>query len=177
MTSSSTTPTAADQGDRVPLPPVAPEVVAAAVEGLTSRLRKKLDAAIERCAAAPVAVEDGILRIDCGADAEVTLHPGASGTVGAPEQARCTCLLAPRCLHRAAVLGACPVADPGAGAPDHRSADPQPAGAGEGAGAPDGGSGAPDAATAQDRVHPSAAPAPTSAQRSAAAGLWGAAAA
>ncbi|MEU9779045.1 hypothetical protein AB0E18_30995, partial [Streptomyces sp. NPDC047968] len=82
--------------------------MAAAVEGLTSRLRKKLDAAIERCAAAPVAVEDGAWRIDCGADAEVTLHPGASGTVAAAEQARCTCLLAPRCLHRAAVLGAPP---------------------------------------------------------------------
>ncbi|MFG3381316.1 hypothetical protein [Streptomyces sp. NPDC047999] len=177
MTSSRTPRTTADQGDRVPLPPVAPEVVAAAVEGLTSRLRKKLDAAIERCAAAPVAVEDGAWRIDCGADAEVTLHPGASGTVAAAEQARCTCLLAPRCLHRAAVLGACPVADPGAGGPDRRSADPRPAGAGEGAGAPDAGPGTPDASTARDRVRPSAAPAPTSAQRSAAAGLWAAAAA
>ncbi|MFE7843001.1 hypothetical protein ACFU53_45150, partial [Streptomyces sp. NPDC057474] len=93
------------------LPPAAPDVVAAAVESLTSRLRKKLDAAIETYAAVPVTVDGGALRIRCGEDAEVTLTPGPSGAVTDAEQAVCSCLLAPRCLHRAAVLSACPVAD------------------------------------------------------------------
>ncbi|MEV6157661.1 hypothetical protein AB0L53_45725 [Nonomuraea sp. NPDC052129] len=94
------------------LPPAAPQLVAAAVEGLTSRLRKKLDAAIEQYAALPVAVDDEGIRITCGEDAVVTLTPGPSGAIVDDGQARCSCLLAPRCVHRAAVLSACPVADP-----------------------------------------------------------------
>ncbi|UUU36062.1 hypothetical protein JIX56_43000 [Streptomyces sp. CA-210063] len=93
------------------LPPAAPDVVAAAVESLTSRLRKKLDAAIETYAALPITVDDGVLRIRCGEDAEVTLTPNPSGAVTDAEHVVCGCLLAPRCLHRAAVLSACPVAD------------------------------------------------------------------
>ncbi|MFJ6085226.1 hypothetical protein ACIQI8_27835 [Streptomyces sp. NPDC092369] len=93
------------------LPPVAPEVAAAAVEGLTSRLRKKLDAAIETYVSAPVTVEGAVRRVRCGEDAEVVLTPGPSGAVTDAEQAVCSCLLSPRCLHRAAVLGASPVAD------------------------------------------------------------------
>ncbi|MEV0350037.1 hypothetical protein AB0H88_30030 [Nonomuraea sp. NPDC050680] len=94
------------------LPPVAPQVVAAAVESLTSRLRKKLDAAIEQYAAVPVVADAEGIRISCGEDAVVTLSPGPSGAIADDGQARCGCLLAPRCLHRAAVLSACPVADP-----------------------------------------------------------------
>lgn len=94
------------------LPPAAPDVVAAAVEGLTSRLRKKLDAAVESYAALPVADFDGVLRIRCGEDAEVSLTPGPSGVLVDAEQAVCSCLLAPRCLHRAAILSACPVPEP-----------------------------------------------------------------
>ncbi|MEU0950541.1 hypothetical protein ABZ379_49195, partial [Streptomyces canus] len=82
------------------LPPVAPEVVAAAVEQLTSRLRKKLDAAIETYATLPVAADGTVRRVRCGEDAEVTLTPGPSGAVTEAAQARCSCLLAPRCLHR-----------------------------------------------------------------------------
>ncbi|MDV9178596.1 SWIM zinc finger family protein, partial [Streptomyces sp. W16] len=93
------------------LPPVAPEVAAAAVEALTSRLRKKLDAAIDTYVAAPVIVEGAVRRVRCGEDAEVVLAPGPSGAVTDAGEAVCSCLLAPKCLHRAAVLGACPVAD------------------------------------------------------------------
>lgn len=93
------------------LPPVAPDVVAAAVEGLTSRLRKKLDEAIGLYAATPVTADGGTIRVSRGEDAVVTLSPGPSGAVTDPDEARCSCLLAPRCLHRAAVLGACPIAD------------------------------------------------------------------
>jgi hypothetical protein len=98
------------------LPPAAADVVAEAVEGLTSRLRKKLDAAIELYAAVPATRTTGddgdSVGIACGEDAVVTLRPGPSGAVTHADQAECTCLLAPRCLHRAAVLSACPVADP-----------------------------------------------------------------
>ncbi|MGV9316498.1 hypothetical protein ACWDR0_30575 [Streptomyces sp. NPDC003691] len=93
------------------LPPTAPEVTAAAVAGLTSRLLKKLDAAVEAYAALPVVVTGTERRVRCGADAEVVLTPGPSGAVTDDGQAVCSCLLAPRCLHRAAVLSACPVAD------------------------------------------------------------------
>ncbi|WP_328693991.1 SWIM zinc finger family protein [Streptomyces phaeochromogenes] len=94
----------------LPLPPVAPEVFASAVESLTTRLRGRLDAAVEALTAAPVTAEGGTFAVRCGEDALVTLAPNPSGTVTDTEQARCTCLLAPRCLHRAAVLGACPIA-------------------------------------------------------------------
>ncbi|NUW37345.1 SWIM zinc finger family protein [Nonomuraea sp. SMC257] len=109
------------------LPPVAPHVVAAAVEGLTSRLRKKLDAAVEQYAALPVVAVDGEgLRITCGEDAVVTLSPGASGVVEEEGQAGCSCLLAPRCLHRAAVLSACPPADATPAEPTTHATDPPP---------------------------------------------------
>ncbi|MFI8263046.1 MULTISPECIES: SWIM zinc finger family protein [unclassified Streptomyces] len=94
------------------LPPVAPEVLAEAVENLTARLRKKLDAAIEGCAAGAVRGDDGGVTVRFGEDALVTLRPGPDGAVTAAGQATCTCLLAPRCLHRAAALGAAPLADP-----------------------------------------------------------------
>ncbi|MFE2151890.1 hypothetical protein ACFXAO_17895 [Streptomyces lavendulae] len=94
------------------LPPVAPEVLAEAVEGLSARLRKRLDAAVEACGAGAEAGPDGTVALRFGEDAVVTLSPGPSGTVTDPAQAVCTCLLAPRCLHRAAALGAAPLADP-----------------------------------------------------------------
>jgi hypothetical protein len=98
------------------LPPVAPEVTAAAVESLTSRLLKKLDAAVAQYGAAQTVADGGVVRVHCGQDAVVTLAPDASGVVATDERASCTCLLAPKCLHRAAVLTACPVADsPAAG--------------------------------------------------------------
>ncbi|WP_329562362.1 hypothetical protein [Kitasatospora sp. NBC_01266] len=94
------------------LPPVAPELVAEAVEGLTSRLRRKLDAAVAQYAALPLAAApDGGLLVRCGEDAELTLRPGPGGTITEAGQASCSCLLAPRCLHRAALLSACPIAE------------------------------------------------------------------
>ncbi|MFH9731592.1 hypothetical protein [Streptomyces sp. NPDC017260] len=95
----------------LPLPPVVPEVFAAAAESLTTRLRGRLDAAVEALATAHVTTGDGTFGVRCGDDVTVTLAPGPSGAVTDAGQARCTCLLAPRCLHRTAVLGACPVAD------------------------------------------------------------------
>lgn len=133
------------------LPPVAPDLVAAAVESLTSRLRKKLDAAIELYATTPVTADGPTLRVSCGEDADVTLTPGPSGAVTDAGQAVCSCLLAPRCLHLAAVLSACPVAD--------QDSAPEPAAEEE------------EAAPAVEAVPP------TAAQVTAATGLWTAAAA
>ncbi|MGZ9935621.1 hypothetical protein ACXNSR_37745 [Streptomyces sp. NC-S4] len=93
------------------LPPVAPEVLAEAVENLTPRLRKKLDAATEGCAAGAVFTAEGTVTLRFGEDALVTLSPGPGGTITTADQAACSCLLAPRCLHRAAALGAAPLAD------------------------------------------------------------------
>ncbi|MFJ3175456.1 hypothetical protein ACIPJK_32435 [Streptomyces roseus] len=171
------------------LPPVAPEVLAEVVEQLTARLRKKLDAATRDCAAGAHPGEDGAVTVRFGEDALVTLRPGPGGAVTAAEQATCTCLLAPRCLHRAAVLGAAPLADPADLVAPHPEADPAPdagqrpdAGAGSGAGA-DAGAGPGDGAEAGGGAgEPSggaAGPAPevlTAAQRRAAAALWRAAA-
>lgn len=115
------------------LPPVAPDVLADAVEQLSARLRKKLDAAIAGCADQASAAPDGSIEVRFGEDATVTLRPGPSGAVTQTEQAACTCLLAPRCLHRAAALGAAPLAegqgdDPGAGTTDGSCEDPAPGG-------------------------------------------------
>ncbi|MEU9318164.1 hypothetical protein [Streptomyces sp. NPDC048295] len=160
------------------LPPVAPDVLADAVERLSARLRKKLDAAISGCADQGSATGDGAVEVRFGEDATVTLRPGPSGTVTNPEQTACTCLLAPRCLHRAAVLGAAPIAD---GEGDAGGGDDPGTGGTAGSGtAPDTGAGpeaaaptAPDADVAATAVAPAAL---TAAQVRAATALWDAAA-
>ncbi|WP_283138800.1 SWIM zinc finger family protein [Rhizohabitans arisaemae] len=94
-----------------PLIPAAPQVVADAVESLTGRLKKKLDGAVEQVAALPRRQDGGTVHIGWGEDAVVTLDPAGGAAITTGEQATCSCLLAPRCLHRAAVLSACPIAD------------------------------------------------------------------
>ncbi|MFI0794519.1 hypothetical protein ACH4OY_17815 [Micromonospora rubida] len=153
------------------LPPVLPEVAAAAVAALPPRLHKRLDATVGRLAGVPVGRVDGGVSVDCGAEALVTLTPGPTGAVTDAHQARCSCLLAPRCLHRTAVLVACPVADP-ATHPDPASAVAPSAPDSHGA-----------KAGRTGRTEKSAAgragqnTAPTKAQRAAAGALWRAAAA
>ncbi|MER7463776.1 hypothetical protein [Streptomyces sp. NPDC097981] len=154
------------------LPPVAPEVLAEAVENLTARLRKKLDAAIEGCAAGAARADDGSVTVRFGEDALVTLRPGPPGAVTAAEQATCTCLLAPRCLHRAAVLGAAPLADAAQLPTPEPEPEPEPA-IGPDSGADSG----PDVASAAPPHAPEPGPDPlTPAQLGAAAALWQAAA-
>ncbi|GAA0313414.1 SWIM zinc finger family protein [Streptomyces turgidiscabies] len=160
------------------LPPVAPDVVAGAVEGLTSRLRRKLDAAVEQYATLRASVDGDTVSVSCGEDAVVTLTPGPSGTVTTADQAYCTCLLAPRCLHRAAVLGACPVADAETTTAEATTAETSAAGSTTGP--------APQAEPVADPEFPATATAApaltvalvlTPAQTTAASGLWSAAAA
>ncbi|MEU2922596.1 hypothetical protein ABZ661_31440, partial [Streptomyces sp. NPDC007057] len=154
----------------LPLPPAAPEVVALAVEALTTRLRGRLDAAVGALAGAAVTTGAGTLRVRCGEDTWVTLAPGPSGTLTEAGQVGCTCLLAPRCLRRAAVLTSCPVADA-----DHRAPVParptDPARATAPAAVPTASAAAvPTASAAAVPTGPSAE------QVRAAAGLWSAAA-
>jgi hypothetical protein len=107
----------------------------------------------------------------CGAEALVTLIPGPTGAVTDPRQVRCSCLLTPRCLHRTAVLVACPIADP-ASHPDPTAAPTTPS-TSDDAGVTTGRGGRTGKATA-GRTGRSAAP--TRAQRAAAGALWRAAA-
>ncbi|MFD9677946.1 hypothetical protein ACFWAO_39375, partial [Streptomyces sp. NPDC059981] len=72
---------------RALLPPVAPEVLAEAVEGLTARLRRRLDAAIAECGAGAVTAAEGSVSLRFGEDAVVTLRPGPAGTITEPGQA------------------------------------------------------------------------------------------
>ncbi|MDW5329632.1 hypothetical protein [Plantactinospora sp. KLBMP9567] len=169
------TPTTTD-ADR--LPPVLPRVAAAAVAALPPRLHKRLDATIERLAGVPADRIDGGVSVYCGPEALVTLTPGPTGAVTDPEQARCSCLLAPRCLHRTAILVASPVADPAAHPdPASRTATSSTPG---GTGAPTGRrgrSGRTGKSAGADGAPAGRSTAPTKAQRAAATALWRAAAA
>ncbi|MDF9811354.1 hypothetical protein [Streptomyces sp. SPB162] len=92
------------------LPAVAPAVTAEIVGALSPRLRKRLDAAATKIAAR-AAIRDGdTVRIAVDDEIALELHaPG--GVVTSAAAIRCGCLLAPGCLHRAAVASAAPVAD------------------------------------------------------------------
>ncbi|MFG2328501.1 hypothetical protein ACGFMM_02645 [Streptomyces sp. NPDC048604] len=93
------------------LPPVAAEVAAAALDLLPARLRKRVDATVTKAAAWPVepAADGPGVRVLAAEDTTVTLTT-TDGVVATADAAVCTCLLAPACLHRAAVLSAAPLA-------------------------------------------------------------------
>ncbi|MCL7377245.1 hypothetical protein [Streptomyces sp. 35G-GA-8] len=91
------------------LPPVTAEVAAGALDLLPARLRKRVDGAVAKAAGWPVeAARDGVL-VRVAEDTAVTLRVTA-GIVADPDDAVCSCLLAPACLHRAAVLSVAPLA-------------------------------------------------------------------
>ncbi|MFB8018349.1 hypothetical protein ACFC36_07230 [Streptomyces rubiginosohelvolus] len=92
------------------LPPVAPEVTATLVEGLSPRLRRRLDAAVTKLAARPTHRDGDTTTIEVDDETELRLHaPG--GVVAKVEDITCGCLLAPACVHRAAAACAAPAAD------------------------------------------------------------------
>ncbi|GAB3855275.1 hypothetical protein ACFPIJ_59950 [Dactylosporangium cerinum] len=97
----------------VALPPVADTVLVAAVDALPARLRKKVDEAVTRFAALPVTEADGRFTVAVDDTTAVTLVTDG-GVVRSPDAATCTCLLAPNCLHRAAVLALAPAYAEGA---------------------------------------------------------------
>ncbi|MET9697780.1 hypothetical protein ABZY31_12735 [Streptomyces sp. NPDC006529] len=92
------------------LPAVAPAVTAEIVGALSPRLRKRLDAAITKIADRPVTRDGDTVRIAVDDETGLELHAPA-GMVTTVDAIRCGCLLAPGCLHRAAIASAAPVAD------------------------------------------------------------------
>ncbi|MFI6152784.1 hypothetical protein ACIBCA_08830 [Kitasatospora sp. NPDC051170] len=91
-------------------PAVRPEVVAEVVSGLSARLQKRLDGAAAKLAQCPVAKADGQWRVEVDEETLLVLHaPG--GVVATAGDVRCGCLLAPACVHRAAAVTLCPLAD------------------------------------------------------------------
>jgi len=90
------------------LPPVATPVLVAAVDALPARLRKKLDDAVAKYADRTVTESGGRYTVSVDGSTTVTLVTDG-GVVRSPDAASCTCLLAPNCLHRAAVLALAPV--------------------------------------------------------------------
>ena len=102
------------------LPPVPAELAAQAADALPGRLRKRLDEFVARAATWPVAADGE--RITVRPDDEVTVTLTLTGGVVRDGDAViCSCLLAPNCLHRAAVLARAPLAqdepDPAGPAP------------------------------------------------------------
>ncbi|MFI5866492.1 hypothetical protein [Streptomyces sp. NPDC051546] len=119
------------------LPAVAPAVTAEIVGALSPRLRKRLDAAITKIADRPVIRDGDTVRIAVDDETGLELHAPA-GVVTTAAAIRCGCLLAPDCLHRAAIASAAPVADPSfepssASSPAPDAGQPSP---GQDAGAP-----------------------------------------
>ncbi|MYV99878.1 hypothetical protein GT354_16595 [Streptomyces sp. SID3343] len=137
--------------DTQTLPPVAPDVTAGIVEALTPRLRKRLDAAITKLAAYPITRDGDTVHITVGDDAELTLYI-PTGAVTTAEDLRCSCLLAPACVHRAAAASAAPIADPDTSAEPDTSADP---------GTPADPSASADPGASADRGTPPTTPEPT----------------
>ncbi|ACU36451.1 hypothetical protein [Actinosynnema mirum] len=98
-------------------PPVAPAVVADVLDALPPRLRKRVDAALDKAAAWQVVVDGDGARAELDADTALTWVL-RGGVLASADDLTCTCLLAPKCLHRGVAVAAAEVAEvPGAGAP------------------------------------------------------------
>ncbi|MFD7901385.1 hypothetical protein ACFV4G_03985, partial [Kitasatospora sp. NPDC059747] len=91
-------------------PRVRPEVVAEVVAGLSARLQKRLDGAAAKLAERPVTSSGDEWRVEVDEETVLVLHaPG--GVLADPSGVHCGCLLAPACVHRAAAVTLCPLAD------------------------------------------------------------------
>ncbi|MGW3043399.1 hypothetical protein ACWC9T_25905 [Kitasatospora sp. NPDC001159] len=91
-------------------PGVRPEVVAEVVAGLSARLRKRLDGAAAKLAHLPVTRDGEEWRVQVDEEALLVLH-ARGGVVADQGDVRCGCLLAPACVHRAAAVSLCPIAE------------------------------------------------------------------
>ncbi|MFD7580935.1 hypothetical protein ACFV61_21325, partial [Kitasatospora sp. NPDC059817] len=91
-------------------PAVRPEVVAEVVAGLSARLQKRLDGAAAKLAERPVTRCGDEWRVEVDEETALVLRaPGA--VVADAADVRCGCLLAPACVHRAAAVMLCPLAE------------------------------------------------------------------
>lgn len=104
------------------LPPVAPSVLADVLDDLPPRLRTRVDAALVRAADWVVTVDGD--QASAPLDDETTVTWRLSGGVlTASDALTCSCLLAPRCLHRGVAVAAAPTADPVSEAPREAPAE------------------------------------------------------
>lgn len=90
--------------------PVAPAVLADVLDALPPRLRKRVDTALDRAAEWVVTVDGDTATAVLDADTTLTwtLH---GGVLTAADDLVCSCLLAPKCLHRGIAVAAAEVAD------------------------------------------------------------------
>jgi hypothetical protein len=88
-------------------PGVSPRVLSTVIERLPTRLRERLEAEPDMAERWTWTKAHDTLRVAVGPDTRVTL---ADDIVSDLSQATCTCLLAPRCMHLAAVLVRLPLA-------------------------------------------------------------------
>lgn len=98
------------------LPAVTAPVLAEALDALPARLRRKVDDAVARASGWPVTGTAGGVTVRVDEATTVTLVT-VDGVVRSAADARCSCLLAPHCLHRTAVLALAPVDDTAAAQP------------------------------------------------------------
>ncbi|MFE5790446.1 hypothetical protein [Rhodococcus erythropolis] len=89
------------------LPCIDARTVAAAIAALPTRLQKRADAVIATRNDWLLSTTDTGVRVHLAGEVTVELAVAANQV----ETAVCTCLLSPRCAHRAAVLSACPPAE------------------------------------------------------------------
>ncbi|WP_328913427.1 MULTISPECIES: hypothetical protein [unclassified Streptomyces] len=108
-----------------PLPPVAANAAAEATNALPPRLRKRLEVTAAKARTWDATRDGNALTLHVDADTTVTLTLSPTGTITTADAVTCTCLLAPACLHRAAVLAAAPLAE--ADTPAAEPAEPEPA--------------------------------------------------
>ncbi|MFD1152668.1 hypothetical protein ACFQ3T_36490, partial [Saccharothrix hoggarensis] len=103
------------------VPPVVPAVVADVLDSLPPRLRKRVDASLSRAAEWSVTTTADTAQavLDPETTLTWTLHDGA---LTAADDLACSCLLAPKCLHRAIAVSVADIAAdtdiPAAAAPD-----------------------------------------------------------
>lgn len=89
---------------------MAAPVTAAIVAELSDRLRRRLDTVVAKAASWPVTVEGDAVLVQVDDSTQVRLTT-VSGAVVTADAVVCTCLLAPACSHRAAVVSLAPVGD------------------------------------------------------------------
>ncbi|MGC0364023.1 hypothetical protein ABH922_002007 [Rhodococcus sp. 27YEA15] len=86
------------------LPEIDAGVVAVAIDELPTRLQKRVDAVIATRKDWVLAASDSGIRVTVAG--EIVVDLAVTGNL--VDSAVCSCLLSPRCAHRAAVLSACP---------------------------------------------------------------------
>ncbi len=93
------------------LPPIAPAVLADVLDALPPRLRKRVDASLDRTTTWAVTATSTVATADLDEDTSLTWAL-RSGVLTTADDLTCTCLLAPKCLHRGLAVAAADIADP-----------------------------------------------------------------